>query len=1285
MKRRNPIKWLGMLLTMLAMLSWSSVQAQDVSYVDANGVEQTLADGTYTVVDSDAGLVSGWYVLTTSKTISDRITIGGDVHLVLCDGATLTAEKGIRLEDENKLHIYGQSAQSGELIATGQEQEAGIGGNIHNTGGTLEVNGGRITATGGKCAAGIGGGSQGYWAGSYGHGGTFIINGGSVTATGGDYGAGIGGGGYYTSASSVYPGNGGVAIFNGGQVTAKGGGTGYGVGPGRTSTRDGEPTNLKLNWTKGDERYFISSANANVTFENIFVTEDSGDEVTADNYTGTTIVPPTGNLYEVTFLVNGEIYAKNKVLEGYTVKKPNNPIVAGKHFVEWQLNGTAYDFSAPVIGDLTLEATFEDYDITVIDGVYQIGTAKDWATFTEVVASTDAKANAVLTDDVVLAADAPMLGVENAKFGGTFDGQNHTLTVAYVATGEGVAPFLYTDGAVVRNLTVGGSITTGYKYAGGFGAYVNATAFENCVSSVTINSSVNGDGTHGGFVALTQTGTNSFTDCVFDGKLLGSSTNSCAGFVGYRSATTDFTRCLFAPAEVTIGTSNSHSFCRNGLSAATDIYYTQMFGGASGSLVATITADEGVTFTGQVTTTHKGVNYYQSPATLTLGYTVPEGKFFDKYTVNSGTLSNPRVIDGEHVLSDFTQAVTITGHYVDSQISIENAVITVLDSLVYNIQAQEPRLKVVIDGKELVKDNDYEVEYDDITSAGEHSATLIGLGCYIGQKTVNFEIAPRQLSDNAISVSMPSKASPSAQPEPTIKYGDYQLVKDTDFELSYDVVNGVNTVIVTGKGNYCDTLNLTYTILGGITYLAYDAEAGTFSEAVCSDYQLLYDQTELTSGYWVVVENVTNPTRINVVGDVHLILMDSVTYTASQGFGVNYNSSTQNSLTIYAQSQGNTMGKLVTTSASGHSGIGGDSKNNHGIITINGGDINASAGSGGSGIGSGGDTYNTASNSYIYIHGGKVTAHGGSWSAGIGGGDYSNGGNIIITGGEVNSQGGRSGGSGIGGSDGYPAYNITITGGTINAIGGSNSAGIGGGGAWSSSGAGGNSGTINILGGNIYAEAGTDCPTAIGASRYPKSATATDVVTFAWTDGSKDYISTKGNVLSGAVNFDKAFALQGTYTRATLSNIVNETTIVPAYGVTVDSVANGTIVVDKEVSPVDSLGTVTLNVTPEEGFRVVWVKVTLDNAETQVPVYGGNGVFTFTMPANDVTVSALFDGNEIIKGDVNGDGDVNAQDVTALINVILGNIVIDPMRSDVNGDGATNAMDVTALIAIILQ
>ncbi|MCD7764148.1 MAG: InlB B-repeat-containing protein, partial [Lachnospiraceae bacterium] len=189
-----------------------------VDYIDENGEPQSCDE--YTIITSDmTELTDGWYAVISDVTISDRITVSGEVHLILVDGYTLTASSGITVSSGNTLNIYGQSGGTGALSATGASNNAGIGGTNGNGCGTITINGGTITAAGGENGAGIGGGYKGT-------GQNITINGGTVTATGGSRGAGIGGG---------RAGTGSYIVINGGTVTATGGAYATGIGGGDTA------------------------------------------------------------------------------------------------------------------------------------------------------------------------------------------------------------------------------------------------------------------------------------------------------------------------------------------------------------------------------------------------------------------------------------------------------------------------------------------------------------------------------------------------------------------------------------------------------------------------------------------------------------------------------------------------------------------------------------------------------------------------------------------------------------------------------------------------------------------------------------------------------------------------------------------------------------------------------------------------------------------------------------------------------------------------------------------
>ena len=231
-----------------------------VSYriCDENGQNwKTEECSNYTVVESSmTAWKDGWYVVNGTVTIGSRVTVSGEVRLILADGASLTANGGINVAQGNSFTVYAQSVgeKMGTLTATG-ENGAGIGGGSWENAGTITINGGSVTATGGYNQAGIGGGDQG-------SGGTVTISGGNVTATGGQEAAGIGSG---------FEGSGGNITIHGGSITATGGGPAAGIGSGSSGSYD----NITINGgtvtaTGGQEAAGIGSV-ANGSYGNITI------------------------------------------------------------------------------------------------------------------------------------------------------------------------------------------------------------------------------------------------------------------------------------------------------------------------------------------------------------------------------------------------------------------------------------------------------------------------------------------------------------------------------------------------------------------------------------------------------------------------------------------------------------------------------------------------------------------------------------------------------------------------------------------------------------------------------------------------------------------------------------------------------------------------------------------------------------------------------------------------------------------------------------------------------
>ncbi len=207
------------------------------------------------------------YVLKENIEIEGRIVVKGEAKLVLNAGCTLTASKGITVQEGNTLIIEGSGTLIASANVSGTYNYAGIGGLSNQDCGTVIINSGTIIANKGTYgqAAGIGGG-QGNSNG--GNGGTIVINGGKVTATGAGGGAGIGGGPGKSavrisitggeidatgSADSAAIGGGsegscGEINISGGKIIATGI-TGPGIGSGRNANQEGIN---KINITGGE-------------------------------------------------------------------------------------------------------------------------------------------------------------------------------------------------------------------------------------------------------------------------------------------------------------------------------------------------------------------------------------------------------------------------------------------------------------------------------------------------------------------------------------------------------------------------------------------------------------------------------------------------------------------------------------------------------------------------------------------------------------------------------------------------------------------------------------------------------------------------------------------------------------------------------------------------------------------------------------------------------------------------------------------------------------------------
>ena len=425
-----------------------------------------------------------------------------------------------------------------------------------------------------------------------------------------------------------------------------------------------------------------------------------------------------------------------------------------------------------------------------------------------------------------------------------------------------------------------------------------------------------------------------------------------------------------------------------------------------------------------------------------------------------------------------------------------------------------------------------------------------------------------------------------------------------------------------------------------VTYLTWDEDRGELVTATCDSYISLNSSSNISSlgtasqtKWYVLKGNNSQRFRIEVKGDVHLILSDGCTLTAQKGIHVPDGSS----LTIYAQSENESeMGKLVAEPGDDYSiyrmcaVIGGNGDDTAGSITINGGNITATGESDSmtysAAIGTGYDSsynYNSTdgyrdSTMEITINGGIVTAEANRGGAAIGTGYRTGGGTITINGGTIKATS-NGGGAAIGTGGVGKGGTVTINGGTVQATSNSSGAAIGVGDS-------GTLGTVNITGGQITAA-------ALNQRKASESGAAIGCGYFYETDG-KIYIS------GGTINITDGYLNGIGYGHHKVSTSGSSSITITITG---GSICNpyqmgGTPVNDSSVSVYKTK--VALS-----GVGGIAANQAVSGTITSCDDYGFNDVYTdantclyLYLPAGETT--ATFDGNTF-KGTVSAvDGNV---------------------------------------------
>ncbi|RHR46970.1 hypothetical protein DWX14_01395 [Clostridiaceae bacterium AF18-31LB] len=241
------------------------------------------------------------------------------------------------------------------------------------------------------------------------------------------------------------------------------------------------------------------------------------------------------------------------------------------------------------------------------DDPYLIATAQDLVDFRDEVNASANKSTSPLC--VKLTANINLGGQEwtpigqykgyseNVAYGGTFDGDGHTITgLSINATTAYQGLFGYVKGGTIKNLTVDGTVSTSTSssaYAAGIVGYGSPVTMENCVNRADVTATANGS--VAGVVACTGSTGSSINGCSNQGEICGNG-GYIGGIVGSGSSSgTTIKNCLNSGSITSTKESGSYPYCIGGIagniSGATSVIERS---GNTGDISSTIKRTGGI-------------------------------------------------------------------------------------------------------------------------------------------------------------------------------------------------------------------------------------------------------------------------------------------------------------------------------------------------------------------------------------------------------------------------------------------------------------------------------------------------------------------------------------------------------------------------------------------------------------------------------------------------------------------------------------------------------------------
>ncbi len=210
-------------------------------------------------------------------------------------------------------------------------------------------------------------------------------------------------------------------------------------------------------------------------------------------------------------------------------------------------------------------------------GFYELGSAADLNWFACMVNEGNNTINAMLTSDINNYAET-MIGTADIYYDGIFDGQYHTINFTTEPTEPRWSLFRTMSGTV-KNLHATGTITTSQNQVGGIVGFLYGGTIENCLCTVDITSTFNGDAGTGGIIATSMLPNGVIKDCIFAGSIKSETAYSFGGIAGWVTAAGDLTltNCLTI-GEITANDKDGNVIARNpDRVKRTNCYYQNAF------------------------------------------------------------------------------------------------------------------------------------------------------------------------------------------------------------------------------------------------------------------------------------------------------------------------------------------------------------------------------------------------------------------------------------------------------------------------------------------------------------------------------------------------------------------------------------------------------------------------------------------------------------------------------------------------------------------------------------